>query len=146
MLAQKVTYTDYDGEKVEEIIRLNLTQAECYELDDAYKASGGIINHFRHLLMSQKEGDPPYGPMLNFLKCLISVAYGKRTEDGKFVKKEKGVPLFEEFEASEAYSALIIDLMSGKIDMENFLRGIFPPMADDAFEKNKLQLQEKYGV
>ena len=128
MIVKKVTYKGFDGENIEENVYLHLTKAEWIKLDLKYSDYGGLINYLRKLLTDLKDGDPFMKPLVTMLETLILAAYGRKTEDGRFIKKMYGQPLADEFETSEAYSQLLISLLSeeGLNDIEPLILGILP--------------------
>lgn len=128
MIVKKVKYKGFDGEDIEENVYLHLTKAEWVRLDLKYSDYGGLINYLRKLLTDLKDGDPFMKPLVTMLETLILAAYGRKTEDGRFVKKMYGQPLADEFETSEAYSQLLISLLSeeGLNDIEPLILGILP--------------------
>ena len=128
MIVKKVTYKGFDGENIEENVYLHLTKAEFLKLDLKYSDYGGLINYLRKLLTDLKDGDPFMKPLVTMLETLILAAYGRKTEDGRFVKKMYGQPLADEFETSEAYSQLLISLLSeeGLNDIEPLILGFLP--------------------
>ncbi len=128
MIVKKVTYKGFDGENIEENVYLHLTKAEWIKLDLKYSDYGGLINYLRKLLTDLKDGDPYMKPLVTMLETLILAAYGRKTEDSRFVKKMYGQPLADEFETSEAYSQLLIGLLSeeGLNDIEPLILGILP--------------------
>lgn len=144
MIAQKVRYTGFDGQEVEEVVRLNLTRAEILNMNLKYSDYGGLEGYYRMLITNIKEGDPSWKPLVSFLQTVILAAYGKKTEDGRFVKKINGVSLSDEFETSEAYAALLMPLLTeeGYKDIEPLLRGIFPADIDEnAVEEERKKLE-----
>ena len=149
MISKKVTYKGFDGRDVEEVIRLNLTSAEILNLNMKYADYGGLEGYYRMLITNVKEGDPSWKPLVSFLQEVILSAYGKKTEDGRFVKKINGIPLAGEFETSEAYAALLMPLLTeeGFKDIEPLLRGIFPADLDEtALETEKQRVREELGM
>ena len=128
MIVKKVKYKGFDGEDIEENVYLHLTKAEWVRLDLKYSDYGGLINYLRKLLTDLKDGDPYMKPLVTMLETLILAAYGKKTDDGRFVKKMYGQRLADEFETSEAYSQLLIGLLSeeGLNDIEPLILGILP--------------------
>lgn len=149
MIAKKVKYKGFDGEDVEEIVRLNLTRAEILNLNAKYSDYGGIMGYYRMLITNMKEGDPAWKPLVSFLQTVILAAYGKKTDTGKFIKKENGQPLADEFETSEAYAALLMPLLTedGFTEIEPLLRGIFPADIDEtALAEEKAKLSAELGL
>lgn len=149
MIAKTVKYMGFDGREVEEIVRLNLTKAEVMDLNMKYSDYGGIEGYYRMLLTNMKEGDPAWKPLVSFLQTIILAAYGVKTENGKFVKKINGACLSDEFESSEAYSTLLMSLLTeeGYKEIDPLLRGILPADLDDTvIEEEKAKLTAEFGL
>lgn len=136
MIIKTVKYKGFDGEDIEETVRLHLTKAEFVNLDLKYSDYGGLINYLRKLLTDVKDGDSYMKPMVTMLQTLILAAYGRKTDDGRFVKKINGSRLADEFETSEAYSELLIHLLSeeGMDEIEPLIMGIIPTDGVDPAE------------
>lgn len=150
MIVKTVKYKGFDGDDIEEKVYLHLTKAEFLKMDLKYSDYGGLINYMRKLLTDVKDGDMYMKPLVTVLETLILSAYGRKTEDGRFVKKMYGQPLADEFETSEAYSSLLINLLSedGIKDIEPLIMGILPTSELDMkeFEAKKAQMQTALGV
>lgn len=150
MIVKTVTYKGFDGENIEEKIYLHLTKAEVMKLDLKYSDYGGLINYMRKLLTDVKAGDTYIKPMVSVLETLILAAYGQKTDDGKFIKKKNGASLADEFETSEAYSQLLIHLLSeeGLDEIEPLFLGILPIDEKDkkAVYEKEAQIKEAMGV
>jgi len=150
MIVKTVKYKSFDGDDIEEKVYLHLTKAEFLKMDLKYSDYGGLINYMRKLLTDVKDGDMFMKPLVTVLETLILSAYGRKTEDGRFVKKMYGQPLADEFETSEAYSSLLINLLSedGIKDIEPLIMGILPTSELDMkeFEAKKAQMQTALGV
>lgn len=156
MVTKVVTYKGFDGEDIEEKIYLRLTKAEFAKLDRSYQKDGGFINYFRKLLTDMQEslrsGVQDYTlayPLIEFLETIILAAYGEKTEDGRFIKKKYGQPLADEFESSQAYSELLMHLISseeGMNEIEPLILGIMPTEGVDmeVVNEKKEQLMEKF--
>lgn len=142
MIVKTVKYKGFDGEDIEETIRLHLTKAEFLNLDLKYSDYGGLINYLRKLLTDVKDGDSYMRPMVTMLQTLILAAYGKKMDDGRFVKKVNGTLLADEFETSEAYSQLLIHLLSeeGLDEIEPLIMGIIP---SDGVDPKELQAKKE---
>lgn len=142
MIVKTVKYKGFDGEDIKETIRLHLTKAEFLNLDLKYSDYGGLINYLRKLLTDVKDGDSYMRPMVTMLQTLILAAYGKKTDDGRFVKKVNGTLLADEFETSEAYSQLLIHLLSeeGLDEIEPLIMGIIP---SDGVDPKELQAKKE---
>lgn len=117
MFAKEIAYTDFDGEKRTEKFYFNLTQAECIELEALGK--GGLEGYIRRIISSDDQVE-----ILNIIKKVILLAYGEKTADGKrFYKNQQ---MKDAFAASEAYSALFMELLSDADKASEFMREIAP--------------------
>lgn len=150
MIVKTVKYKGFDGDDIEEKVYLHLTKAELLKIDLKYSDYGGFINYMRKLLTDVKEGDMFMKPLVTVLETLILAAYGQKTDDGRFVKKKNGVALADDFETSEAYSQLLLGLLSeeGINDIEPLIMGILPvgDMDKSAFAAKKAEMQTALGV
>lgn len=150
MVTKTVKYKGFDGEDIEEVIRLHLTKAEVMNLDLKYSDYGGLINYLRKILTDVKDDETYMKPLITVLQTLILAAYGRKTDDGKFIKKINGVALADEFESSEAYSELLIHLISdeGSNEIEPLILGMFPAdMVDQqALSANRDKMKEALGA
>ena len=72
-------------------------------------------------------------------KNIILSAYGKRSDDGKrFIKNQQ---IREEFESTEAYSTLFMELVTDADKAAEFINGIVPQgIAEDAAKITRLDL------
>ena len=111
MVTKVIKYKGFDGEDIEEVLRFNLTKAEIMNLNNKYAAQGGLINYLRKILTDVKEDETYMSPFVTVIQTLLLAAYGEKTEDGKFIKKKYGCALADEFESSEAYSQLLMELI-----------------------------------
>lgn len=145
MVTKIVKYKGFDGEDIEEVVRFNLTKAEIMNLNNKYAAQGGLINYLRKILTDVKDDETYMTPFITVIQTLLLAAYGEKTDDGKFIKKRNGCALADEFESSEAYSQLLMDLISdeGSKEIDSLILGMFPAdMVDQStFSDRKAQLQ-----
>lgn len=117
MLPKKITYVDYDGVERTETFYFNMTEAELtmYQLE----RSGGMKQHLEKIV----EGlDQPR--ILEIFRDLIHRAYGEKSDDGRrFIKSDE---LSTAFEQTEAYSVLVMELLSDEKAAGDFINGLMP--------------------
>lgn len=118
MLKKEITYVDFDGIEKTETHYFNLTQAEIFEYNASYP--GGA---FDRLTKMTKEPEKYMGEIVAAFKDLIMRSYGERSIDGRFVKSQQ---LRETFGASEAYSALFMEIAASEDAAAAFINGIAP--------------------
>lgn len=115
MITEKVSYTDYNGNKRVETCMFNLTKAELYKLDQEYP--GGMVAVAEKAMEEQDTK-----AMLNMFSDVIARSYGVKSEDGsRFVKDQKKT---DEFLSSEAYSELLVSVLSDAEKARKFTVGL----------------------
>ena len=125
MLKKTVTYEDpfNPGKEISEDLYFNLTKAELVEME--MRVGGdGLKAHLENIAAAQNGQQ-----IMDEMKGIILKAYGKRTENGKFIKNDQ---LREEFESSEAYSTLFMEMVTEADAAVEFVNGIMPKgLADE---------------
>lgn len=124
MLKKTITYEDFNGETVSEDFFFHLSKAELVELEMSHQ--GGLSESLQRII----EAEDGKGIIAEFKNIILS-AYGKRSEDGRrFVKNQQ---LREEFESTEAYSTLFMELVTETDKAIEFINGVIPKgMAEEA--------------
>lgn len=140
MLKKAITYVDLDGDTRTEDFWFNLTLPEVTELE--LSMPGSMTAHWNRLLETKDAGG-----MLKAYKDLITLAYGERSDDGRYFMKEteSGYLLGRRFLQHPAYSALFLELLgeeSGNEAFADFLRGILPQELIEGVPDN-IRLPEK---
>lgn len=127
MLKKHVVYTDYNGNERKEDYYFNLNKAELMEME--MSTSGGLAEMIQQIVASQ---DAPL--ILKVFKDLVLKSYGQKSLDGKrFIKNDQ---LREEFEQTEAYSMIFMELATDADAASKFVNGIMP--ADLADQQKSL--------
>jgi hypothetical protein len=124
VLKKTITYTDFNGEEVSEDHFFHLSKAELIELEMSHQ--GGLSEALQRIVAAE-DGKS----IIAEFKKIILMAYGKRSEDGRrFVKT---ADIRQEFESSEAYSTLFVELVTNVDSAIEFVNGVVPQgMADEA--------------
>ena len=131
MIKKTITYKGFDGDDITEDFYFNLSMAEITEKQLIHPE--GYAEYLQRIV---KEMDRP--AMIAAFKDLILSSVGVRTADGKgFVKK--GVA--EAFEATEAFSALFMEVVTDAKKSAEFFNGVMPKELAD-----KIQAQIQSGV
>jgi hypothetical protein len=131
MLKKTITYEDFNGETVSEDFFFHLSKAELVELELSHE--GGLSESLQKIVAAQ-DGKQ----IIAEFKDIILGSYGKRSDDGKrFVKNQT---LREEFESTEAYSTLFMELVTDTDAAIEFIKGIVP--AGLAEETTQLMVTE----
>ena len=117
MLKKTFTYTDYNGVERTEDHYFNLNKAEVMEMEMSTK--GGLAEMIQRIIAAQ---DAP--AIIKVFKDLIRKAYGVKSADGKrFIKSEE---IWAEFEQTEAYSMLFMELATDADAASKFINAIVP--------------------
>ena len=129
MLVKKIKYTDYNGTEREEDFYFNLNKAEILNLQFG-KVKGGLDNHIRKMIRTD---DTP--ALVNLFEELILSAYGEKSEDGR--RFDKNEQLREDFKHTEAFSELVMELVTDDKAASDFINALVPKdMADKMNEMN----------
>lgn len=117
MLKKTITYEDFNGVERKEDFYFNLSKAEIMEMQ--FGTVGGLD------VMLQKIVDAKdVKSIMNTFKMLILKAYGIKSDDGRrFIKSEE---IAKDFEQTEAYSILYMELATDDNAAAEFVNGIMP--------------------
>lgn len=119
MITKTLTYEDYDGNPITEEAYFHLTEADATEMITTFGDVGAAFD--RGLV----EKNPTF--IMNALRNLIRMSYGKKLPDGRFVKFDsEGRRLGDFFISSDAYSELMNSLVSDENAIPEFVKGIMP--------------------
>ena len=121
MLKETITYVDYNDTEVTGTFFFNLNQAEIVEME--LSKQGGLAETIKRLVETK---DMP--AIIQIFKDLILKAYGEKSADGKYFRKEdeNGYKLYKNFEQSPAYPVLFMKLATDADAAARFVNGIVP--------------------
>ena len=130
MIKKTITYEDYNGNQRTEDFYFNLTKAEVVKMEMGIK--GGLAEMIQRIVAAQ---DTP--AIIEVFEDLILKSYGRKGPDGK--RFEKSEELTKEFEQTEAYSQLFMELATDAEKAAEFVNGIVPAdIAEKAKETGKI--------
>lgn len=140
MYAKKITYHDFDGNEFTETFYFNLTKAEIVEMQ--LSTTGGFAEKIQRIIDAQEIPE-----IIKTFKELIKASYGQKSPDGKhFIKVKDGHKLADDFEQTDAYSELFMELATNADAATNFINGIVPAGLDSVVptgeQKQPLQPQD----
>lgn len=123
MLVKTIKYEDYNGMQREEDCYFNLSKAEIIEME--LGVDGGLDEKIKRLTKSMN------GPeIMKLFKEIILKAYGVKSDDGRrLIKSDR---LSTEFSQTEAYSELLMELLSDPEAAAAFIKGIIPKVPNQA--------------
>lgn len=117
MLKKTIKYTDFNEEEVVEDHYFHLSQAELVELEMSHE--GGLSESLKKIIAAE-DGKS----IIKEFKNIILSSYGKKSADGRrFIKTQE---MRDEFESSEAYSTLFMELVTNPEAAIEFINGIVP--------------------
>lgn len=117
MLTKKITYEDFNGNKVTEECQFHLTKSELMKME--LGETGGMYATLEKMV---KENNTP--ALVKYFDKFITSSYGKKSEDGKRFVKNPQQTL--EFVQSLAYDELVVSLLSNPDEAAAFFKGILP--------------------
>lgn len=121
MIQKTMKYIDFDGNERTETHRFNLTKAEVMEMELSYP--GGLTKMLENIISAQSGEN-----IIEAFKMIIKKSYGVKSPDGRrFIKSDE---IFAEFEQTEAYSDLFIELALDAKAGAEFINGIVPQVDD----------------
>lgn len=117
MLKKTITYTDYNDVERTEDFYFNLSKAEIIMMENS--VIGGMKQRLEKIIQSQDNVE-----IMETFKDLIRRSYGVKSDDGKrFIKSDA---LADEFEQTEAYSVLVLELLGDAGKAADFINAILP--------------------
>lgn len=134
MYAKKIKFTDFNGNEREKTFYFNLTKAELTEME--LSMDGGFRGYVQNIVDAQKTTE-----IAALFKKLILKAYGEKSDDGmRFIKRDpvRG-NLADEFEQSDAYSELFMELVTSEEAAAEFVNKILPASIQEDVKKQMEQ-------
>ena len=125
MLKKTVTYQDFNGVERTEDFYFNLNKAEVAEME--MSTPGGYAEMLQRIAKAQDSK-----AIITAFKQLVLDSYGVKSPDGRrFIKNDE---LREEFEQTNAYPEIFMELASDAEKAAEFVNGIMPnePIKKDA--------------
>ena len=130
MLKKTITFTDFNGVRRTEDHYFNLTKAEITELE--LSRSGGLSTVMNRIVQSRSTPE-----IAEAFKEILRKSYGKKSDDGRrFMKSDE---IWRDFEETEAYSELFMELISDAGKMAEFFNGIAPAEIVAAVQKKQAE-------
>lgn len=129
MLKKTITYKDLDGNPITEDFWFHLSRAEVTEMALAKEGrTGGFDAYIRRLIASQ-DGES----ITAAFKEIILSTLGRRSDDNKYFDKDDAYT--RRFVQSDAYSVLLLELLTDADKMAEFVNGVVPKDLKDDVEK-----------
>lgn len=117
MLKKTIKYKNFNDEEVSEDFYFNLSKADIIDLEINHP--GGYSEHLTAVVRLQDNAK-----IMAEFKNLMKLSFGERSEDGtRFIKSDLA---WIEFTSSNAYSELIMELLTDADAASQFMNGIIP--------------------
>lgn len=128
MLVYPITYTDFNGTERTENYYFNYTKAELVKLQ-LRDPNKDVSSTMKEALDSKDST-----AIIDFFDNLVLNALGKKTEDGRsFIKSEEYREMFRQ---SEAYSTMLMDLLTDADKAVDFVTRVIPKDLAEAAQKS----------
>lgn len=117
MVKKTIKFKDFNGNDVVEDFYFNLTIDEILEMN--FSKQEGLQEYLDFIIQSNNSME-----IYSTFKKIILTAIGRKSIDGiRFVKSKE---ISEEFSQTNAFSELILSLMSDPDEAANFIKSIIP--------------------
>lgn len=133
MFKKTIKYTDFDGVERKEDFYFNLTKAELLEMQ--MSIDGGLKGYLERIVKTQSQPE-----LVKMFKEIIMKAYGEKSPDGKrFMKSDE---IRQNFECTEAYSELFMELATNSDAAAEFVNALLPNDFKSSEEEQRKLLKE----
>lgn len=132
MLKKTIKYRDYNDVEREEDYYFNISRAELVLMENS--RPGGMRNYYERISKARDDV-----AIMECFKDLLHMAIGVKSDDGKrFIKSEE---IARDFEQSEAYSELLMELFSDPEVALDFMAKVMPAgIGEDAAKTARKEL------
>lgn len=131
MFKKQVTYENFNGEEVTEILYFNLTEAELLELE--LKHPGGYSDYLNRIIEAKDRAT-----LVSIFKELILLSYGEKSDDGRTFMKSPEIA--HAFECTNAYNVLFMELATNDESASAFANGVIPKALLDKVKAEQAKL------
>ena len=117
MIKKTISYTNFNGDKVNEDFYFNLTTAEL--LEEELRTNNTFSQKLERISQSTSARE-----ILPVFTEIIKLSYGERViENGPFIKSEE---IWQSFKASPAFDVLLFSLLSDVEEVVEFIKALVP--------------------
>ena len=117
MIGKKIKSVDFNGVEREETYYFNLTEQELAEME--LSQDGGMDVYIKRIVDAKSVPE-----LIALFKKFINASYGIKSDDGKYFRKS--AELLADFQATQAYSDLYMELVSNTEAAIEFVNGVIP--------------------
>ena len=120
MLKKDITYKDLDDNDITETFWFHLSKAEMAEMALAKEGKAGGFDTYIRKLVASQDGES----IIATFKEILLMTVGERSDDNKrFIKSDE---ITRNFVQSDAYSVLLMELLTDADKMSEFINGVVP--------------------
>lgn len=123
MLPKKIKSIDFDGNEREETYYFNITEAEMADM--ALSQEGGLDVYINRIIETKSIPE-----LKDLFKFIIDKSYGIKSDDGRYHRKSPEI--LADFKATQAYSNLVMELLSDTDKAIAFINGVIPTKMREA--------------
>lgn len=113
-------YTDFNGVEKEEDFYFNLSKADILKME--LSEEGGMDQRLNRLVKTKDMKEA-----IKVFEGLLLMAYGVKTDDGRFVKSDEAR---QRFMSSAAYSEIYFELATNPEEAQKFIEGVIPKIEE----------------
>ena len=128
MFKKTITYEDFDGNERTEDFYFHLKKSELMEMQ--LSISGGWTNLLQNIIQEKDSVR-----LTEFFKEIIAKTYGKKSLDGR--RFSKTPEILAEFQETEAYSKLFMELAFDSDAAAEFVENVIPKLTEADFNIGK---------
>lgn len=122
MIKKTVTYKDFNDEEQTDELLFHMSKADLIQLQ-MEEGGDGFGEYIQQITDAEDSAE-----VWRIFKKILKMSFGKKSPDGKrFIKTDEQ---WDEFTSSEAYSTLVMDLMSDPNAMAEFITKLVPQDLD----------------
>ena len=137
MIKKTVVYENLDGKTESEVVYLNINMIELTELE--FVAEKSISD-----ILKEIGETPSMADALKTFKMFLRFAYGVKSPDSKKLLKSDSI--WESFENSEPYSALLWEMLNDAPKAVDVIMGILPQKKIEELIEKDPESKKKYNM
>ena len=137
MIKKTVVYENLDGKTENEVVYLNINMIELTELE--FVAEKSISD-----ILKEIGETPSMADALKTFKMFLRFAYGVKSPDSKKLLKSDSI--WESFENSEPYSALLWEMLNDAPKAVDVIMGILPQKKIEELIEKDPESKKKYNM
>lgn len=137
MIKKTVVYENLDGKTESEVVYLNINMIELTELE--FVAEKSISD-----ILKEIGKTPSMADALKTFKMFLRFAYGVKSPDSKKLLKSDSI--WESFENSEPYSALLWEMLNDAPKAVDVIMGILPQKKIEELIEKDPESKKKYNM